>query len=180
MASILAESSCDIGSSSNYSTVDINMDGDTDVIVGDGYFDNDGSGNFIFIPTSTNGIQLLPTDFDGDGDIDILATSYNEELGSIIVWYENNGDLNFIEHLVSTDGAGNIYAADMDADGYMDVLTSTYVAFTWFNNDGEGGFTENFIIELLSSVPFSIIISIFFPSASWFDLPNFLYSLITV
>ena len=55
-------------------------------------------------------------DIDGDGDLDIISTSDRDEL---LVWYENNGDGEFIiEHVVSTFlRPRSIDTGDVDNDG---------------------------------------------------------------
>ena len=55
----------------------------------------------------------------------------------------------FIEHTISTsaDGANSVYAADVDADGDMDVLSSSSDddKIAWYENDGSESFTEHAI-----------------------------------
>ncbi|MCB2210696.1 C10 family peptidase [bacterium] len=88
-------------------------------------------------------------DLDGDGDQDMLASSYIEDS---IVWLENlNGDATvWAEHTVVSafNGARDVSAADVDGDGDMDVLGAAFVAndVTWWENDGSGGgWTEHMI-----------------------------------
>ena len=61
---------------------------------------------------------------DGDGDMDVLSASYNDDK---IAWYENDGSESFTEHAISTsaDAAHSVYAADVDGDGVMDAVSST-------------------------------------------------------
>ena len=44
-----------------------------------------------------------------------------------IAWYENDGSESFTEHSISTsaDAAKYVYAADVDADGDIDVLSAS-------------------------------------------------------
>jgi hypothetical protein len=44
-----------------------------------------------------------------------------------IAWYENDGRQNFTSHTITTaaDGARSVYAADVDGDGDMDVLSAS-------------------------------------------------------
>ena len=76
---------------------------------------------------------------DGDGDMDILSASYNDDT---IAWYENDGnaDPTFTASDIDTsaDSAFSVFAADMDGDGDMDILSASYLDDTiaWYENDG--------------------------------------------
>lgn len=93
---------------------------------------------------------IFAADVDGDGDIDVLSASLFD---SKIAWYENDGASppTFTERMVSNsaDGASSVYAADMDSDGDMDVLTAKGGKFriAWYENDGATppAFTERMI-----------------------------------
>jgi hypothetical protein len=64
---------------------------------------------------------------DNDGDMDVLSASTNDDK---IAWYENDGaaDPSFTATTITTsaDGAFSVFAADMDNDGDMDVLSASY------------------------------------------------------
>ncbi|RLG30310.1 hypothetical protein DRN98_07490, partial [Methanosarcinales archaeon] len=47
--------------------------------------------------------QTYASDIDGDGDIDILSASFDDDK---ISWYENDGTGTFSEHIISTDADG--------------------------------------------------------------------------
>ena len=55
----------------------------------------------------------------------------------------------FTEHAISTsaDGAYFVYAADVDGDGDIDVLSASYLddKIAWYENDGSESFTEHAI-----------------------------------
>ena len=117
---------------------DIDDDGDTDVVAaarfGDGedysWWENttgDGTGwtkHVIGAPEPPGqGRGVHAADVDGDGDLDALGAAYNAYL-----WWENvtgDGTL-WIERTVDAEVAGSIAesvaAADLDADGDLDVL----------------------------------------------------------
>ena len=85
-------------------------------------------------------------DMDGDGDLDVLSASYNDDK---IAWYENDGSGNFTTHVISTNGNGpqSVYAADLDSDGDMDALSFSQLDDTvaWHKNDGSENFTRHVI-----------------------------------
>ena len=77
------------------------------------------------ISTAADGTRSVhAADVDGDGDLDVLSASPNDDK---IAWYENDGNESFTEHVISTsaDGAMDVYAADVDGDGDMDVLSAS-------------------------------------------------------
>jgi VCBS repeat protein/GEVED domain-containing protein len=88
---------------------------------------------------------VFPADLDNDGDMDLLF-AYRFET---IVWYENDGDQNFVPHTISTsiDGIHSVFAADVDGDGDLDVLSASSGdnKIAWYENDGEENFTAHAI-----------------------------------
>ena len=57
------------------------------------------------------------------------------------------GQPTFTEHVISTsaDNAPSVYAADVEGDGDMDVLSASYEddKIAWYENDGSENFTEH-------------------------------------
>ena len=55
----------------------------------------------------------------------------------------------FTKHIISTsaNGAASVYAADVDGDGDMDVLSASKNddKIAWYENDGSESFTEHAI-----------------------------------
>ena len=99
-------------------------------------------------------IKAESVDIDGDGDIDIVFGTYNENIAGTtnVIWYENDGSQNFIEHNISIAGhdVWQLKTIDFDKDGDIDVLTTsmkTEEGVIWYENDG----SENFIEHNLSS-----------------------------
>lgn len=98
------------------------------------------------VSTDADGaFSVFAADVDGDDDVDILSASNNDDR---IAWYENvmgeemapDGE-EFIEHIITVDalGARSVFAADMDGDGDMDVLSASFDDNTiaWYENDGD-------------------------------------------
>ncbi|MFH1119490.1 MAG: FG-GAP-like repeat-containing protein [Bacteroidota bacterium] len=112
---------------------DMDGDGDTDaVFTGDAYgfpgiswIENLGGGNFdrLVVYGLSDAQGVFPVDFDSDGDMDVVASTND---GSYVHWYENDGNEDFTQHLIS----GNYWypmdvaALDYDEDGLMDVVVA--------------------------------------------------------
>ena len=134
------------------------LDGDEDVDVMSAnyegssltWFENDGgipptfTPHLIIFPFSVAS-QISASDFDKDGDIDVLATS---EFDGTVAWFENSGTEPpaFTKHEISTtlEEVRSAIAADMDSDGDLDILTSLVEGplrqenrFLWFENVGD-------------------------------------------
>jgi len=144
--------------------VDLNEDSFMDIVVaaftGDtfSWFQGDGSGQFTpniidNTPNADGATGMQITDLDGDGDLDIAAASNN---ANQFLWYENDGSENFTAQIIDntspfTIGPRGIAIVDLEQDGDMDILGAAITgdAFTWYENDGSGGFT----IDLISNDP---------------------------
>ena len=142
--------------------VDVDGDGDVDVVSaseGDhkiAWYENiDGRGEFglqKLITTEADGARSVhAADLDGDGDVDILSASSGDHK---IAWYENtDGRGNFGEQQVITTAASrarSVYAADLDSDGDVDVLSASWrdSKIAWYENiDGEGSFGSQQVIS---------------------------------
>eukprot|EP00944_MAST-04C_sp_MAST-4C-sp1_P001464 g1464.t1 len=130
--------------------VDIDGDGDIDVLsasFGDNkiawYENTDGKGTFSsqhIITTQANWARsVYAVDIDGDGDIDVLSASENDDK---IAWYENaDGKGTFsstTHHIITTqaNGARSVYAADVDGDGDIDVFSASENddKIAWYEN----------------------------------------------
>jgi hypothetical protein len=114
----------------------------------DGWFENV-AGNGTVWALHTIGLpsgaeSVFPADIDRDGDVDAVGTSYNS---GTVNWFENvggNGGGTWLQHFVAAGvgGADFVVAADLDRDGDLDVLVSSYASqkITWYRNvDGHGG-----------------------------------------
>ncbi len=86
--------------------------------------------------------SVFGADVDGDGDLDVLSASENDNK---IAWYENtDGAGSFgAQQVISTaaDGLMSIFGADVDGDGDLDVLSAGDDKIAWYENtDGAGSF----------------------------------------
>ena len=148
------------GASSVYAA-DLDGDNDMDVLSSSIYDDTvawhenvDGNGTFsekqVITSTADGAYSVYAADLDGDGDMDVLSAS---EYDDTVAWYENmDGHGIFSEKQVITstaDGTHSVYAADLDGDHDMDVLSASYLGATvaWYENmDGNGAFSDKKII----------------------------------
>ena len=81
--------------------------------------------------------SVYAIDVDGDLDIDLLsASAWDDEIS----WYENDGNRNFTEHIITgnTIGAVSVFAIDLDGDTDIDVLSASFddSKIAWYENLG--------------------------------------------
>ena len=140
---------------------DLNGDGFIDVLSASedddkiAWYENDGTGSFgaqqVISTAAEEPNTVYTADLDGDGDQDVLCTA-DAEFDDIVAWFENDGTGSFgeIQEIFSETfgtGANDVFAADLDGDGDLDVLSSSNVAelfwddkILWYENDGAGNF----------------------------------------
>ncbi|MBI4604457.1 MAG: VCBS repeat-containing protein, partial [Planctomycetes bacterium] len=115
---------------------DVDSDGDLDVLSASNeddtvaWYESDGGASPSFtrrvISSSADGAQsVFAADLDGDADTDVLSASYSNDT---VAWHENGGEPApvFAERVISraADGATSVFAADLDGDGDLDVLSA--------------------------------------------------------
>jgi len=167
--------------------VDIDGDEDIDLIVAGGMdfwrrgerignvylFENDGEQQFemhIITDDFFGAYDLSSGDIDDDGDLDILVSARaNNPFGVYfggISWFENQGDRNFTEHIITQraphedwDRGKNIAPLkDLDDDGDLDLVVCgvfTHV-LEWWENDGNGSFENHHLGEIVCNVIITI------------------------
>ena len=104
--------------------------------------------------------SVFAADVDGDGDIDALSASRNDDK---IAWYENtNGDgTSWTARTITTgaDGARSVFAADVDGDGDIDALSASRGddKIAWYENTNGDGipFTAR-TITIVPNDPYSV------------------------
>lgn len=144
---------------------DLDGDGDLDLLSASHWDDKvawyenkDGQGDYsdtqIILSETLNGAgSVVGVDIDGDGDNDIVATSY---LDDDIVWYENlDGAATFGEAQLIEDDlyeVYKVYPADLDADGDVDLVFTANGKIIWYENlDGLGNFGGQQEIESINN-----------------------------
>ena len=108
--------------------IDFDLDGDSDIVFrrGDldriGWLENLGPDGNATINFATHLIQhtqenpqvVRAVDLDGDGDYDLVATSYDDD---VTAWYENLGDGTFRSRTIAIrNGPTALEVADLDGD----------------------------------------------------------------
>lgn len=137
--------------------VDLDQDGDLD-LVGIAlneivWFENDGTGGFgteQLIDNSVNPSAHHLVDINGDGLQDLLVSAIS---GDVIVLYYGNGNTFDAPITVATpDNPKGLFAADLNADGHLDVLYAARLEVGWLPGDSTGSFGTP---QIVISAPFS-------------------------
>ncbi len=159
-------------------SADVNNDGEPDILSASTafpdalleWFPGNGDGTFgdpqlISDNASSNNNQLcvFASDIDGDGDMDALSASRSDNK---IAWYENLGGGNFgstatNQKIIDNNSieAACVYAADMDGDGDMDVLSASTGAnrIAWHENTaGDGSTWDTVIVSSTLQEPYAV------------------------
>ncbi len=141
---------------------DIDRDGDLDVVMALGmiaaagqtgtreivWYENAGPGKggewtkHVIGGDFDNAFEAIAVDIDGDGDLDVPATSWGTPNGRV-VWFENSGDpkARWTMHELKSNWprANQIIAADLDGDKRPDLVAGAEVGANevrWWRNEG--------------------------------------------
>lgn len=139
------------GNSMDGEAVDIDNDGDMDMILAMEYqrnviLINDGKGKLVdqsdirFPNTVHDSEDLIIRDFDKDGDLDIIFVSEDDRTNE---FYINKGDATFSNsyQIINVSGTSNvIQSADFNKDTYPDILIGNRGQNFLLINDSKGGF----------------------------------------
>ena len=168
----------EVEGTSSVHVVDIDRDGDVDILDGkyDGgsapidkliIFENDGLQNFIQNDVATNLVQIRDItsgDIDNNGYIDILVTCQYSGYG--VRWYENTTSTafepSFTENIIydgdNNDSFQSVHSVDIDKDGDLDVIGASFSGdeIQWFKNNGSQNFSENIKIANTDGTLFAL------------------------
>lgn len=148
---------------------DLDSDGYQDIILSSWslgtitWYHNNGDGTFTEeIPVSNASpfvTDIHTVDIDNDGDIDIVSANSHDNVDAVI-YYLNNGDGTFSGYFIIANdvfGASSVFAADLDNDGDMDIISSSRDdnTITWYKNNLSayqliplyGPFKEGYVFE---------------------------------
>ena len=86
--------------------------------------------------------EAVAADFDGDGDMDVVATAYRKGPEVVaLAWFENTGNDTWVMHPLKANwpGAVQVIVADLDGDGRPDIVASAEDGSSelrWWRNNG--------------------------------------------
>ena len=153
---------------------DMDGDGDMDIVAALGdddtfaWYENDGNADPSWTAANIqtgvdSAFSVFAEDMDGDGDMDIVSASYTD---NTIAWHENDGnaDPSWTTAEISvgfSEGPYEIFVADIDSDGDMDIVSASSIDDTvaWFENDGNADPTwaaENISTDIGMAVRVSV------------------------
>ncbi|WP_172991814.1 FG-GAP repeat domain-containing protein [Lacipirellula parvula] len=148
---------------------DVDGDGDLDAVVGVdagssftgvAWYENTG-GQWLYREVtaapgdSVIGRDVVPIDFDRDGDMDLVATTIAGSRFSLQL-FRNHGSQGFVRETLAESPTSyspqtvlgeRLHVADIDGDGDYDAVASTTRATLMFRNNGAAGFEHTVVQE---------------------------------
>ncbi|MBX2801258.1 MAG: VCBS repeat-containing protein [Myxococcales bacterium] len=133
---------------------DLDGDDDLDVVLAlegpaNAVLVNDGAGTLSLADTPafrtpTDAEQAQAADLDGDGCVDLYFA--NEDLGGVDEWYRGDCALGFVDASeslpastpVEATAANAVQVADLDGDGWLDLLIGHRGQSAWWRGSAEG------------------------------------------
>lgn len=134
--------------SSGISLVDLDKDGDLDILYTNGdafdyippgprpwhgvqWLENKGNLKFEYhrIGDFAGAYSARAVDVDHDGDLDVVVVScfnkWDDPKAQSMIWFENDGRMNFTHHEITSNPSHLLVleCADMDGDGWVDLVT---------------------------------------------------------
>ncbi|MCP3955953.1 MAG: hypothetical protein GY697_27630, partial [Desulfobacterales bacterium] len=147
-------------------SADINNDTYLDLVVATdsqlSWLENDGSQNFSWhlVDSLGDGLSSVSaTDFDGDGHMEIVYASSNDDT---IAWYKNNNEVFTRNVLTSTaEGAATVVTADVDSDGNTDIVyaSSDDDTIAWYQYLGGNVFSTENIVTTTSDGAYGVTVA---------------------
>jgi hypothetical protein len=148
---------------------DLKGDGKMDLICAEAYtnlltvFTNNGSGDFGSNATYTVGswpMSIAAADVNGDGKLDLITANYGAASGNTLTVLTNNGSGDFGSNATLVVGTGpeSVVAADVNGDGWPDLISanSQVDTLTVLTNSGTGVFGSNATL-MVNSDPLVVV-----------------------
>jgi hypothetical protein len=137
----------DSGTGSVAEAADLDNDGDLDVVTASNrvnqvaWYANDGSGNYelkqIITTNVTNVFDIEIADLNGDDNLDVVLAVHDSDR---ILLFPNQGEGVFGDEVYVSfaNGARSVRAADLDDDGFVDLISAAYYEnlIAWHRNVG--------------------------------------------
>ncbi len=98
----------------------------------------------------------IAEDFDRDGDIDVVGTSFTDQT---IAWWENDGEMGFTRHMIYNESPCpyEVFIVDLDLDEDLDLVCPIpgFDMIYWMENDGAMSFTQHTVTDSIDE-PFGV------------------------